>query len=302
MPARGWKDIVLRIYNDIGEHRIIAIAAGVTFYSILALFPAIAALVSLYGLFADPAVIAKDVNQLGGVLPGGALSVIGDEINRVASQGNGKLGLTFVIGLGIALWSANSGIKALFDALNIVYNEPERRGFVKLNLQSLVFTAAAICFVLLALGAMVVLPIVMQYLGFASVTDLIIKLLRWPAMLLAVTFGLTLLYRFGPSRAEPRWRWISWGSVLAAVTWLIASGLFTWYAANFGSYNKTYGSLGAIVGFMVWMWISVIVVLLGAEVNAEMEHQTARDTTAADGKPLGSRGAYMADTVGEAKQ
>jgi len=301
IPARGWKDILLRVYENIGKDRVIAIAAGVTFYSILALFPAIAALVALYGLFADPATIAKDVNALSGVLPGGALQVIGDEINRVAAQGNNQLGLTFILGVAVALWSANAGIKSVFDALNLVYNEPEKRGLIKLNVVSLTFTAAAITFVLLALGAMVVLPLVLKYLGIAATTETVVKWLRWPALLMVVAFGLAVLYRFGPSRAKPQWRWVTWGSTFAAVTWLVASLLFTWYAANFGSYNKTYGSLGAIIGLMVWIWISVIVVLLGAELDAEMEHQTIRDTTTGGGKPLGRRGAHMADTVGGAQ-
>jgi membrane protein len=279
-PPRGWKDILLRVYEKIGKDRVVALAAGVTFYSILALFPAIAALVALYGLFADPTTIASHLDSLKGVLPGGAVQIIGDELHRLTAQRNDTLGVTFVTGLAIALWSANAGIKALFDALNLVYDEPEKRGFIKLNAVSLAFTAASIGFVLLALGAMVVLPVVLDYLGIASMTDQLVRGLRWPALLLAVMLGLALLYRFGPSRAEPCWRWITWGSAIAAILWLLGSALFTWYAANFGSYNKTYGSLGAVVGFMVWIWISTIIVLLGAEIDAEMEHQTVRDTAA----------------------
>ncbi len=280
IPLRSWKQILLRVYDKIGTDRVIALAAGVTFYSILALFPAIAALVSLYGLFADPATIASHLDSLKGVLPGGAVQVIGDELHRLTEQRNGSLGLTFVTGLAIALWSANAGMKALFDALNLVYEEPEKRGFIKLNVVSLTFTAAAIGFMLLALGAMVVLPIVLDYLGIASITDQLVRWLRWPGLLLVVMLGLALLYRFGPSRAHPCWRWITWGSAMAAILWLIASLLFTWYAANFGSYNKTYGSLGAVIGFMVWIWISSIVILLGAEIDAEIERRTACDTPA----------------------
>jgi membrane protein len=302
MPVRGWKDILLRVYSEIGEDRVIALAAGVTFYSILALFPAIAALVSLYGLFADPATISSQLDKLSGVLPSGAMEVIGDQLRRVASQGSSKLGITFIIGLAVALWSANAGIKAIFDVLNIVYDEKEKRGLIKLNAISLAFTGAIIAFVLLALGTMVVLPSVLDYLGSAGITGQVVTIVRWPAMLIVVAFLFALLYRFGPSRAKPRWRWISWGSGLAAILWLIASLLFTWYAANFGSYNKTYGSLGAIIGLMVWIWISTIVILLGAELDAEMEHQTTRDTTAGRPKPIGSRGATMADTVAAAQR
>ena len=301
IPLRGWKDILIRVYHNIGENRVVALAAGVTFYSILALFPAIAALVSLYGLFADPTTIASNLDSLAGVLPDGAVQVIGDELHRLTSQRNDTLGLTFVSGLAIALWSANAGMKALVDALNLVYDETEKRGFIRLNAISLAFTSAAIGFMLLALAAMVVLPIALDYLGIASVADRIIRWLRWPALFLVVMFGLALLYRYGPSRAKARWRWITWGSVIAAVLWLLASALFTRYAASFGSYNKTYGSLGAVIGFMVWIWISTIVILLGAEIDAEMEHQTARDTTTGAPKPLGRRGATMADTVGAAQ-
>jgi membrane protein len=301
IPMRGWKDILLRVFTNISKDRVVAIAAGVTFYSILALFPAIAALVSLYGLFADPANISSQLDSLSGVLPGGAMEVVGDQMHRLAAQGNSKLGLTFIIGLLAALWSANAGIKALFDALNLVYNEPEKRGLIKLNAISLAFTTALLVFVLLALGAMVILPPALDYLGLSKVTGLAISILRWPALLVVVALLLAMLYRFGPSREKPRWRWLTWGSAFAAVAWLVASLLFTWYAANFGSYNKTYGSLGAAIGFMVWIWISTIVILVGAELNAEMEHQTARDTTTGRQKPMGSRGATMADTVGASR-
>jgi membrane protein len=206
--------------------------------------------------------------------------------------------VTFIVGLATALWSANAGIKSLFDALNLVNKEPEKRGLIKLNAISLTFTLAAIVFVLLALGAMVVLPIVLDYLGIAAAADLATKILRWPALLLVLMLGLAFLYRSGPSRAKPKWRWITSGSVFAAIAWVAVSILFSWYAAHFGSYNKTYGALGAVIGFMIWIWLSVIVILLGAELNAEMEHQSARDTTTGAAKPLGSRGARMADTLG----
>jgi membrane protein len=218
----------------------------------------------------------------------------------VAAQGSGTLGATFFTGLAISLWSANAGIKALIDALNIVYGEAEKRGLIKLNALSLTFTIGIIAFMLLAMGAMVALPIVLDYVGLGRTTETLIKLGRWPVMFLVVAFGIALLYRYGPSRDTAKWRWVTWGSALAAFVWIVASILFSWYAANFGSYNKTYGSLGAAIGFMTWIWISTIVILVGAELDAEMEHQTARDTTEGSPKPLGSRGAKMADTVGEA--
>ncbi len=299
IPARGWKDVLLRVYENIGKDRVVLVAAGVTFYSLLALFPAIAALVALYGLFADPSTIAARLDSLSGVLPAGALDVMREQMQRVAAQGHGKLGLTFLVGLAVSLWSANAGIKSIFDALNLVYNEEEKRGLVKLNLVSLSFTAAAIVFVLVAIAAMVVVPAMFSYLGLADdATAMLVQVLRWPILLAIVTVVLAVLYRYGPSRSRPQWRWITWGSAFAAIAWLAFSILFSWYAANFGSYNATYGSLGAVVGFMIWIWLSTAVILLGAELDAEAEHQTIRDTTTGRPKPLGARGATMADTIG----
>jgi membrane protein len=300
IPARGWKDVLLRVYREIADDRVLAIAAGVTFYGLLALFPAIAATVSLYGLFADPATINGHLAAMGEVLPAGAVEIVGDQVKRVASTGDGKLGLAFALGLALAIWSANGGMKAIFDALNVVYDEKEKRGFLRLNLTSLAFTAGAVLFVLVALGAMVGVPILLENLWFGKTLEWLVWIARWPAVLVALMLGLALLYRFGPSRDKARWRWITPGSVLAALLWLGASMLFSWYAANFGSYNKTYGSLGAVIGFMTWMWISGIVILLGAELNAELEHQTARDTTEGPEQPLGWRGARVADEVAPA--
>jgi membrane protein len=272
IPPPGWKDIVVRIYRNIGSDRVVALAGSVTFYSILALFPAIAALVALYGLFADPSTIAAHLDSLSGIFPEGALNVLGDELNRIAAQGNSKLGITFVVGLATALWSANAGTKSLFDALNLVNKEPEKRGFIKLNAMSLAFTLATIAFVVLALSTVVVLPMALNYLQITAAAEQATTIVRWPALLVVVMLGLALLYRFGPSGTMPKWRWITPGSAFAAIAGLAVSVLFSWYAANFGSYNKTYGSLGAVIGFMVWIWLSVIVVLLGEELNTEIEY------------------------------
>lgn len=298
IPARGWNDILLRVYANIGKHRIMALAAGMTYYSILAIFPAIAALVAVYGLFSDPAMIARHLDELGGFLPAGALDVTREQLTRVSSKGSQTLGLTFLIGLGISLWSANAAMKALFDTLNIVYGEDEKRGFVKLNAISLCFTVAGVVFILAALGSIVVIPVALDYLGLSNASDLLVRIGRWPSMYLVIALALAIIYRYGPSREKPQWRWITWGSAISALLWLGISGLFSWYAASFGKFNETYGSLGAVIGFMTWLWISAIVVLLGAEIDAEMEHQTARDTTTGSPKPLGARGARMADTVG----
>jgi membrane protein len=301
IPATGWKDILWRTYEEFGKDRVMSVAAGVTYYALLAVFPAIAALVSIYGLFADPATIQEHLNAVSGVMPGGALDIIREQVTRIASQGGGALGFGFIFGLAISLWSANAGMKAVFDALNIVYDEEEKRSFIKLNLQSLTFTLGAIIFLLIAVGGIVVLPIVLDFIGLGSGTEWLLAIARWPVLLIGVVFGLSLIYRYGPSRDKAEWKWVSVGGIVAAVLWLAGSMLFSWYVSNFGSYNETYGSLGAVIGFMTWIWLSTVIVLLGAEINAEMEHQTAKDTTEGDHQPLGTRGAQMADTVGVAK-
>ena len=299
IPARGWRDVLVRVYENVTNHRIVALAAGMTFYSLLAIFPALAALVAIYGLFADPAKITEHLEQLNGILPGGAIDIARDQLTRVASKGSQALGVTFIVSLAISLWSANAAMKSLFDTLNVVYREEETRGFFKLNAISLLFTAGAILFALLAIGAIVVLPVALQYVGLSDAADLLL-LGRWPAIFVCVALALALIYRYGPDREEPKWRWISWGSALAAALWLAGSALFSWYAANFGNFNATYGSLGAAIGFMTWIWISAIVILIGGELDAELEHQTLRDTTTGRERPLGARGATMADTVGRA--
>jgi membrane protein len=300
IPARGWKDVLWRIWKGFNSDRILSVAAGVTFYVLLALFPGVAALVSLYGLFADRGTIGAHLDLLTGVLPEGALQIIGDQVTRIEGQ-KSTLGFAFFGSLVISLWTANSGMKALFDAMNVVYGEDEKRGFLALNLRALGFTLGAIAFLLLALVAIVVVPIVLNYIGVPGGGQRALSMLRWPILLIIALFALAVLYRYGPSRRHAKWKWITGGSILAASLWLSGSLLFSWYVANFSTYNATYGSLGAAVGFMTWIWLSSTIVLLGGELNAELEHQTARDTTVGHPKPLGARGAHMADTVGKAQ-
>ncbi|MBV9065264.1 MAG: YihY/virulence factor BrkB family protein [Methylobacteriaceae bacterium] len=301
IPAQGWKHILLRVYTDISKHRVLALAAGMTYYSILAIFPAIAALVAIYGLFSDPMTITKHLDKLGGFMPGGAIDVARDQLTRVASKGSQTLGWTFLIGLATSLWSANAAMKSLFDTLNIVHGKEEKRGFLKLNALSLGFTLGAVAFVLVALGSIVIVPVVLQYVGLSDVGDFLLRIGRWPAMYLVLTLALAVIYRYGPSRETAKWRWITWGSAIAALLWIAVSGLFSWYAASFGKFNETYGSLGAVIGFMTWLWISAIVILIGAEIDSEMEHQTARDTTTGSPKPVGQGDGRVADMIGEAQ-
>jgi membrane protein len=301
MPAKGWKDILWRVYAQVGEDRVLSVAAGVTFYALLAIFPGIAAFVSLYGLVSDATTINQHLTLLSGFLPGGALQIIEEQVRNITSKPGGALGFAFFSGLAISLWSANAGMKAMFDALNIVYDEDEKRSFFKLNLVSLTFTAGAILFLLLALTAVVVVPVILKLIPFGGIIQSVLSIARWPLLFVGLLFALACLYRYGPSRDKAEWRWVSWGSGIAAVVWLAGSMLFSWYVANFGNYNETYGSLGAAIGFMTWIWLSTTVILLGGEINAELEHQTAKDTTTGADRPLGARGAKMADSVGEAK-
>jgi membrane protein len=300
IPWRGWKDVCIRTYLEIQSDRLLALAAGVVFYSLVALFPAIAAGVSVYALFADAATIGKHLSIASDIVPAGALDILGAEIARIGAKSDGRLTFGFLLGLAIALWSANAGMKAIFDALNIIYDEDEKRGLIRLNLVSLLFTVCAIAGAGLAIALVVVFPLLLAAFGITSADHPVVGYLRWPVMFVLVIVALAVLYRYGPSRRLAKWRWISIGSVFAALVWLAGSALFSWYLGNFANYNATYGALGAVIGLMMWMWLSTIVVLVGAELNAEIEHQTAQDSTIGGAKPLGDRGAIMADTVGVA--
>ncbi len=300
IPWAGLKDIGWRVIEGVQRDRVLLVAAGVAFYALLALFPATGSVVSVYGLFADPSTINKQLSSLSGFLPEGALTVLGDQIKLINQKSSTANGLTFVSGLLISIWGANAGTKSIFDALNIIYKEDEKRSFLQLNFQSLLFTLGAVVLLSIAAASVVFVPAILTAVGFSG--DFGTRLLlmaRWPLLMVVIMFGLACLYRFGPSRMKPQWKWVTPGSFAAAVVWLSGSLLFSYYVSNFGNYNATYGSLGAIIGFISWLWLSALMVLLGAEINAEFEHQTAVDTAdnrPAD-KPLGLRGATMADHV-----
>jgi membrane protein len=297
IPARGWWDVIKRVARDVSENQLMTQAAAITFYALLSFFPALAALVSIYGLIADPATIMKQVDALSGVLPGGGQELLTEELKSLTSASNGGLGWGLILGLATSLWTSNQAMKALFGALNVVHEEHEKRSFFKLTALTLACTAGVVLFMIVALIGVVVVPAVLNFVGLGGVTEVLIKWLRWPVLLLIVGVLLAALYRYGPSRETAKWRWVSYGSAFAAILWVIVSLLFSWYVANFGNYNKTYGSLGAVVGFMTWIWISSTVVLIGAQLDAELEKQTARDTTTGPERPLGTRGAAPADQV-----
>lgn len=302
IPARGWRDILWRVYEQTAEDRVFSVAGSMAFFTLLALFPGLSALVALYGLFADTSTIGQHLSQLAFILPAGAYDLIAAQIELAVTASSGALGLRFALSVLVAIWSANSGMKAAFDGLNVAYDETERRSFIALNLQSLGFTLLALVAGIVAVGVVIAVPVIFSLLNVNERAEFWISLLRWPVMIVAVWLALAFLYRFGPSREQPKWRWVTWGSTLAAVLWVLVSSLFSWYVAGFGSYESSYGPLGAIIAFMTWIWLSASVVLLGAELNAEMEHQTAVDSTTGAPLPLGARGAEMADTIGKTSE
>ena len=301
IPWAGWKDILWRTYREMYSDRLLSIAGGVAFFTLFAIFPAITALVSAYGIFFNAATIGQNLSLLQDVVPDNVLGILNEQATRIASQHNGALSIGIVVGILVTLWSAMGGIKAMIDALNVIYEQQEERSFFKLNLVALVFTLGGFAVFLVAVAAVIVTPLALSWAGLGGQAGALIRIARWPGLLIVLLAGLAVLYRYGPNRRAARWQWVSVGSVFASVVWIAASFLFSWYLAKFNTYNATYGSLGAVLAMMMWLWISSMVVLLGAELNSEIEHQTAQDSTIGEEKPLGQRGAVMADTVG-AKQ
>jgi membrane protein len=299
IPPRGWADIAIRTAKEFLEDEAPLVAAGVTFYSLLALFPGIGAFVALWGLFGDVSAAQEDLQSLAVILPGGAITIIGQHMANVAAANSGGLSFAALGGVIVSLWSANGATKAMMAGVGLAYEEKERRGFLRKTLISLAFTAGFLVFVMTLTAVLLARPAIEHFAGHN--VALLFNAVSWAALFVVLCLGLAVLYRYGPSRDRVKWRWITWGSVAAAVLWLIASIGFSLYAANFGTYDKTYGPLGAVIGLMTWIWISSMVVLLGAELNSEIEHQTAQDSTIGAPKPLCQRGAAMADTVGAAQ-
>jgi membrane protein len=294
---RDMKAIARRTKEEIKADNLGLLAAGVSFYAFLSIFPALTALVSIYALFADPAQVEQQMQATSGVLPADAQDVLKDQLHRITESSGGALGLGAIAGILVALWSANKATKGLFQALSIVYDEEEERSFIKMNSQSLLMTIGLLIAALVTIFLITVFPAVIGALGLGAAAETITTLARWPVLIGLVLLALAALYKFAPDRDQPQWRWASPGALLATGMWLIASIGFSIYAQNFGSYNKTYGVLGAVVVLMLWLFISMYVVLIGGELNAEMEHQTTRDTTRGEERPMGQRGAHVADTT-----
>ena len=297
IPKAGWRDILLRLKDAIREDRITLIAAGVAFYGMLALFPAMIVVVSIYGLVMDdPEEIAAQVRTLG-VLPGDVRSILTGQLDALARAPSGRLSLSLAFGVLVALWSASAGMRALVTGVNAAYSEAETRGFVRLRGLAVVLTIGGSVVTVLALAVIVALPVAARRLPGPA--GLLVSVLRWPLLAGVLIVGLAVLYRVAPSRKEARWQWLSWGSVAATGLLLVASMLCSLYASFAPAQNKTYGAFFGVIVLLFWLFLSGFAVLLGAELNAELELQTRRDTTVGPPQPLGRRGAYVADHVAE---
>lgn len=297
IPWRGWKQVLRRTFNEMISDRISLVAAGCAFYATLALFPAITMLISIYGLVFDPVTVEPQLIVLRDLLPPSAFQLIADRVHMLVTKPQGALTASLVISIAITLWSTLTGTKSILGALNLAYEERESRSFVRFQLTALAMTVIALLGAVLGLALLVGLPPLLDLIGMGEETAALARLASLVLLLAFVVGSLSLLYRFGPSRQQPRWQWVTSGSVLATMLWLLASSLFSYYVGHIASYDATYGPLGAVVGVMMWFYVTVYVVLLGAELNAELELQTVRDSTGGPPKPIGRRGAYVADHV-----
>jgi len=296
IPWKGWIDILYRTAAAYFGDRVGFVAGGVTFFMVLSLFPTIGAFVTIYGLFADPFAAWQRLSFLYSVLPAGVAAFIGEQMQRLAEANKGGLSFTLIWTLLLSLWTANGGIKTLFYGLNIAYHEVEKRNIVRYNLTCFIFTLGGI-FAVMSVAALVVgVPVVLGLFGLEGRWAELAPL-RWPLLFVAYVGAMVLIYRYGPCRARARWHWLTVGALVAGAFSLILSLGFSWYLQTFVR-PDTYGPLAAVMGFLIWTWLSVQIILMGAELNAEIEHQTAIDTTRGQAKPLGRRGAVVADTVG----
>lgn len=296
LPARAWKQILLRVKDEIKTDNVVLLAAGVAFYALLGIFPALIAAITIWGLVSDPAQIEQTLAGATEVMPQEAADLLNRQLGQIAGAGTGALSWTLVISLLGALWAASSGTKGLMNAVNTTYNEEHERTFLRERGLALLLTLGAIVFALVTLGLIAVLPTVIGALGLDGTMESIILLARWPLLLLAVMAGFAVLYRFAPDRDDADWNWLSWGAVVAGLLWVVASIGFSVYVQNFGNYDETYGALGAVIVLMLWFFITALCILVGAEINAEMERQTVHDTTRGEPRPMGRRDAVVADT------
>jgi membrane protein len=299
IPWRGWLQVMRRTYLEIISDRISLVAAGCAFYATLALFPAITMLISVYGLAFDPTTVEPQLQVVRELLPPAAFTLIADRVHALVSQEKATLGFSLLVSTAIALWSSSTGTKAMLSALNMAYEERERRNFLRFQATGLIMTLCGILGAVLALVILVFLPVAIEFFGLDAYATAVVRTASFAMLIVFVIASLSLLYYFGPSRRSAKWHWVTPGSLIATLLWLFASILFSLYVGHIASYDTSYGPLGAIAGVMMWFWVSAYAVLLGAELNAELELQTAEDTTTGPPKPAGQRGAFVADHVSE---
>lgn len=297
IPEQGWRLVLRRMWRETISDRMSMLAASCAFFAMLALFPAISVLISLYGLVLNPNDVAGQIAPLRDVLPPAAFDLVAGRIHDLADKGTTVLTWRAAVSLLVALWSAMAGTKSLMMALNIAYEERETRSFLRFNLLAMVLTLGGIVGVTVALSVIVGVPALLRLDLLGVFGALAVRMLSFALLLGFMILGLAVIYRICPDRHDAQWRWITPGSILAALLWLLLSSLFSFYVANFGSYDAAYGSLGAVVVALLWLYLSAFVVMLGAELNAELELQTRHDTTTGPDRPPGKRGAFVADHV-----
>ena len=301
IPAKGWKDIALRLKDEISEDRVGLIAAGVAFYALLALFPAITAVLAIGGLLVEPNQIIDQMSSLSGLVPDAVLEIITTQATEVAGSREGGLGLAAIVGILLAIYSASKGMGSLIEGMNVAYDEDETRGFIRLKLVTISLTLFLIFGLLVAMSTMIGLPTIFSFAQLGGLTEILATLVVFIILLGLTLLGLAVLYRYGPSRDAPEMQWASPGAIVACILWVIGSAGFAFYVANFGSYNESFGALGGVVVLLMWLWISAYIIVLGAELNAEMEAQTRHDTTVGPDQPMGARDAEKADKLGQAE-
>jgi membrane protein len=297
IPVRGWRQVLGRAIRQSQEDNIPLLAAGVAFFGFLALFPALIALVTLVGLVADPGQVTQQVQSFTAGLPQAAQQLISDQLAAITHSSDGALTLGLVVSLLVALLSASSGTSNLMTAVNIAYEEKETRGFLKFRAVALLLTFGTVVFLVLTLALTAVVPVVLHAIPLGPLGTLLAQMVRWTLLIVLIMIGLAVLYRIAPDRNPPKFRWVSVGSVMAALLWLLGTVGFSLYVKFFGNYNKTYGALAGVIVLLLWLFLTCYIVLLGAEINAEAELQTACDSTTGEPQPMGQRGAVVADTV-----
>lgn len=301
IPAPGWKDILLRVKDEIATDHVSLVAAGVAFYALLALFPAVTALMALAGLVMEPAEVTAQLEALTNLIPEEAANIILDQAVAVTGSEETGLGWAFLIGLGLALYSASKGVGSLMEGLNVAYDEDETRGFVTKLIWTLGLTLMLIGVLLLGLAATVAVPAIVAFLALPDWFETFLTYGSWVLLAALTVVALAVLYRYGPARDNAEWKWLTPGSVIACILWIVASVGFSIYVSNFGSYNESFGSMAGAIILLMWLWISAFIVLLGAEFNSEMEAQTRKDSTTGPDEPMGQRDAVKADRLGRAK-